>query len=336
MHTYTVRQLLELLGKPIQRNALLYAEESRAIPEAHRRKRGTLQERYWLASDLPAIGRKYGLVKPLATPRCVAVYSSKGGVLKTTLAFNLARLAAISDIQTCVIGLDYQCDITSLLGDGEGETIDDALHRARMSQGLYGIFRGDTTIKDAIRQSDLPTLHYIPENGNLLVLERTLYGQVARERVLQSMIEHLKKRFSLIILDCNPSWTVLTDNALVACDTLISPVECKIGQFRNLEAFRLALNDFSEKVDCSWTQIYVPTRFFPTKRISCDIYAWYRTNLPGTTAIAIKESTVGEEACGENLSIPEYKPSCQHADDMRELTTELWQTVATPVRARAA
>ena len=56
----------------------------------------------------------------------MAVFTTKGGVLKSTLALNIARIAALHNVRTCVVGLDIQGDITTALGfENDLEDTDD-------------------------------------------------------------------------------------------------------------------------------------------------------------------------------------------------------------------
>jgi len=104
----------------------------------------------------------------------VAIYSAKGGVFKTSLALNLGRMAALHGIKTCIIGLDFQCDITRLLDPPdppEDETgISDVLARVRRQKGLLDLF-GDNELEGVRALTDIPTLHYIPETAGLISLE---------------------------------------------------------------------------------------------------------------------------------------------------------------------
>ena len=61
--------------------------------------------------------------------------------------------------------------------------------------------------------------------------------------IKEKIIDKLKKDFDLVIMDCSPNWNQLTTNALVGCDVLISPLECKINNFRNSNVLSKAEND---------------------------------------------------------------------------------------------
>src|SRR5690606_12510070 len=149
--------------------------------------------------------------------------------------------------RTCVVGLDMQGDITSALGadelldeNTENETsLEDAVAKVDSLRGLADVFAGDTKLEDVILATDLPTLFYIPETPELVALDQSLIHRNRREYWLREfVVEPLKKNFDLVLLDCSPNWNRLITNALVACDVLISPLECKINNFRNFKIFQ--------------------------------------------------------------------------------------------------
>jgi cellulose biosynthesis protein BcsQ len=80
-------------------------------------------------------------------------------------------------------------------------------------------------------------------------------------------------------------------------------------------------------MDVDFSHFYVPTRLAPGRKLSQEIYSWYRDQLPGCAKTAIRESTQGEESVAMRTSIPEYAPTSVAADEMREFMKELWQMI---------
>ena len=146
-----------------------------------------------------------------------------------------------------------------------------------------------------------------------------------------SVVMPLKREFDLVLMDCSPNWNRLITNALVASDVLISPLECKINNFRNLTTFRALVQEFSEDMNTHFRHLFVPTRFSPTRKLSREIRTWYETNLTGCTTEAVRESIQGEESIAMRVSIPEFAPTSVAANEMRTLLTEIWTTLQMPV-----
>lgn len=326
---YTVQKMLNLFGSSVSRKTVLSAERHGAIPKAERSASGSVQVRKWPIHALPQLGERYGYIKKPECPLVMCIYTSKGGVLKSTLALNIARTAAMHNIRTCIVGLDLQCDITTAcgfdLGIDNASSIEEAFARVDAYKGLYEYFEGNTDLESIIFDTELPTLMVLPENPELELLEQKLTFDDRGARVFNTgLIPLLKKKFDLVLLDCGPSWNRLVSNALAACDVLVSPLECKVTNYRNLRVFQAHTRRFREKLVLDYEQIFVPTLLNPNRKLSGQIRQWYSANLDGCTAGAIRESAKGEDAQHDSLSLPEAYPTSLVADEMRELMKEIW------------
>ena len=97
-----LHKLFKLDEKIKSRQTLLNAEERGEIPKAERIPRGTTQTRQWRLEQLPQIGAKYGFLKKPQQQKVICVYTAKGGALKTTLAYTLARILALNGLKTLI------------------------------------------------------------------------------------------------------------------------------------------------------------------------------------------------------------------------------------------
>lgn len=281
--------------------------------------------------NLSEVGALAGFLKKPDRPIAASIFVTKGGVLKTTLTLNLARMAALHGLRVCVVGLDMQGDITQALGNegpDENESLEEALRTLNSLKGLSELFVGQATLDEIIVQTEIPTLSYIPETPELVALDQSLLSRNRREYwLLENVIEPLKAKFDLILMDCSPNWNRLINNALVASDVLISPIESKINNFRNLRTFRALISEFRRDMRLSFKHVFVPTRLVASRRLSREIYGWYRSNLDdqsaNCTTHSIRESIHGEEATALRLSIPEHSPSNVAAAEIRCLLAEL-------------
>ena len=327
---FPVQKIVNLFGLDIARNTLLLAEKAGNIPSSTRQSRGSIKARAWELQHLPLIGERYGSLRHFEKSLAIAVFSTKGGVLKTTLSLNIARMAALHNIRTCVVGLDIQGDVTKALGleveIDEGSDLETALRSTPSHLSLADVFAGRAKIQDTVLTlPDLPTLSFIPESSSLAALDAGLTLRNRREYWLrETIIQPLKEQFELIVMDCSPSWSQIISNALVACDALVSPLETKINHFRNYPEFRVFLSDFETQMRLKYDHIFVPTRFNSGRRLCCEIRNWYLTNVAGCTTSSIRESVTGEEAMSMCLSLPEFAPTSVAGNEMRDLLSEIW------------
>jgi chromosome partitioning protein len=332
--TFTVQKMLTIFGSSVPRQTVINAENAGLIPKASRRE-GSVRVREWTLAEMPKLGARYGFLKRPENPVVISVFTTKGGVLKTTLAMNVARLAALHDIKTCVVGLDLQGDITTALGFepdiDDSDDIESAMEMFDSMKGLAELIKRDgLTLDELILNTSLPTLDVIPETPELADLEMQVGISTRREYWLkENVTEPLKEKYDLIILDCSPNWNCLVTNALVASDVLLSPLECKINNFRNYKVFKQFTEKFYQQMKLKPERIFVPTRLTSIRKLSTSIRAWYMQNVNGCISGAIRESIQGEEAMAAEMSLPELAPNSIYAEEMREILSEIWSRVLT-------
>jgi chromosome partitioning protein len=285
----------------------------------------------WTMEQAQSIIGQFGFFKKFNRPVALTVFTTKGGVLKSTLALNLARVAALHGQKTCVVGLDMQLDITTALGYedqfgpiGQNEKMADILKNVDQTKGLFDLFQNHVRLEDIICPTSFPNLFLIPETPELVLCNEGLSNLNRREYWLkEKVIDQLKKEFDVVILDCSPNWNKLTTNALVACDFLLSPLECKINNFRNFKIFQQFLSQFKSEMKLDFPIYYLPTKFAHNRKLSLEIKDWYQQNVPGCLSLGLREGVHGEEAVALNLSLVEYQPNKPMGIEMREILTEI-------------
>jgi chromosome partitioning protein len=146
--------------------------------------------------------------------RIVSVANQKGGVGKTTTAINLAASLAALDRKVLLVDVDPQANATSGLGE------------ARKDNGIntYGVILGEPAAA-AIRSTGFPNLLLLPSARDLVGAEIELVEREDRENRLREALEPLRNDFDEIFLDCPPSLSLLTVNALTASDAVLVPIQ---------------------------------------------------------------------------------------------------------------
>lgn len=161
--------------------------------------------------------------------RVICIANQKGGVGKTTTAVNLSAALAVFEKRTLLVDCDPQANATSGVG----------IEKADIAQSLYHGMLGRAGAKNLIVSSEIETLKVIPSNIELIGFEVEMMESPGRETRLKGLIAELDNSFDYIILDCPPSMSLLTVNALTAADSLLIPLQC---EFYALEGLGQLLN----------------------------------------------------------------------------------------------
>ena len=157
--------------------------------------------------------------------RIIAVANQKGGVGKTTTAVNLAAALAQSASRVLLVDLDAQGNAT--MGSG----VDKREPSASTCDVLLEEQHADAAIVDTAEGFDL-----LPGNIDLTAAEIRLMDEAGREARLKQAIETVRGGYDFVIVDCPPSLSLLTLNALNASDSVLVPMQCEYYALEGLSA----------------------------------------------------------------------------------------------------
>jgi len=152
--------------------------------------------------------------------KTIAIANQKGGVGKTTTAFSLGVALAKEGKKVLLVDTDPQGDLTTYMGFYDQENI---------PVTISTLF--DRTMNDEDVNAEEAILHHvegvdlIPSNLNLSMTESDLLNAMCRENVMRNSLRDIKENYDFVIIDCMPSLSMLTTNALSTADEVIIPVQ---------------------------------------------------------------------------------------------------------------
>jgi len=207
-------------------------------------------------------------------PRVLVIANQKGGVGKTTTAINLGTALAAVGQSTLVVDLDPQGNASTGLG----------VERAHRKVTSYDVLMGDASFAQAIMPTRIPNLSLVPSTVDLSGAELELIGFTERNYRLKeafaAFVAGAPGRFAYVLIDCPPSLSLLTVNAMAAADAVVVPLQCEffalegLSQLlRTVERVRANLNPALE------IQGIVLTMFDKRNRLSDQVAADVRKHM---------------------------------------------------------
>ncbi|HWI30851.1 MAG TPA: ParA family protein [Microbacterium sp.] len=155
--------------------------------------------------------------------KVIAVYSTKGGVGKTTAAVNLAWEAA-KEFRVLLWDLDPQGAATFLLQV-----------KPKVKGGVAALVAGDSKVAGAIRSTGYDNLDVLPGDASYRDLDLVFDHAKKSEQRVSKILEQVEGDYDVVILDCPPGAALVAENAVFSAHAVVVPLVPSPLSMRSLE-----------------------------------------------------------------------------------------------------
>jgi chromosome partitioning protein len=245
----------------------------------------------------------------------IAIANQKGGVGKTTTAINIGVSLAHMKKKTLLIDLDPQGALSAGLGVKIADTTDTA-YDVLMDEDL------------AVTQAVYPVQAYldtIPADNDLAAAEIELIPELRREFVLWNALEPLDGWYDYILIDCPPSLSLLTVNALSASTGVLIPLQCEFFAIRMVQMLVDSINRTRDRLNPDLELTGILATMYSTGTIHArEVLEEIRSLYPDKVfETVVYKSIRFAEASVANKSIVEYSSKHKGAIAYKKITEAL-------------
>jgi chromosome partitioning protein len=241
--------------------------------------------------------------------KVVATYNIKGGVGKTSTAVNIGYLAARDGLRTLIWDLDPQGSATYLFRV-----------KPKVKGGGKALIEGRRTLDEAIKATDFDHLDLMPADFSYRNLDLDLDSTKRPTDRLRRLIAPLKNEYDLIVLDCPPSVSLVSENVIHACDVLLVPLIPAMLSVRTFDQLTAFLDSMPGRKPQVMAFLSMVDRRKKTHR---DI----TSQLPHDHACVVTETipdrAVIEQMAQQRAPVPQFAPHSSATTAYQALWTRL-------------
>lgn len=247
--------------------------------------------------------------------RTIAIANQKGGVGKTTTAINLSACLAEKGKKVLAVDMDPQGNMTSGLG----------VDKDSVENTIYNLIIGEAKMEEVLIKDVLENLDIIPTNIDLSGAEIELLDVEEKEYIVRNGIDKIKDNYDFIIIDCPPSLSMLTINAMTTADSVLVPIQCEYYALEGLSQLIHTVELVRDRLNPKLTiEGVVFTMYDARTNLSLQVVENVKDNLEQTIYKTIIPRNIRlAEAPSYGIPINKYDPKSAGAESYLRLADEV-------------
>lgn len=247
--------------------------------------------------------------------RIIAIANQKGGVGKTTTAINLSACLAEKGQKVLAIDMDPQGNMSSGLG----------LDKDSIDKTIYDMIIGENDVEEVIDHGTIENLDILPSNVDLSAVEIELIDVDNKEFVVRDAIRKIRDNYDYIIIDCPPSLSLLTINAMTTADSVLVPIQCEYYALEGLSQLIHTVELVKERLNSTLEiEGVVFTMYDARTNLSLQVVENVKDNLQQNIYKTIIPRNIRlAEAPSYGTPINQYDPKSAGAESYMRLAEEV-------------
>ena len=247
--------------------------------------------------------------------RIIAVANQKGGVGKTTTAINLSSCLSALGKRVLAIDMDPQGNMTSGLG----------VDKDNVEKTVYDLIIGRATVEECLCKEVFENLDLLPTNIDLSAAEIELIGVENKEFIIRDEVAKIRGNYDFVIVDCPPSLSMLTINAMTTADTVLVPIQCEYYALEGLSQLMHTIDLVKERLNPDLEmEGVVFTMYNARTNLSLQVVENVKDNLDQTIYKTLIPRNIRlAEAPSHGLPINIYDPKSSGAESYMLLAEEV-------------
>ncbi len=261
-------------------------------------------------------------------PYVIAICHQKGGVAKTTTTLGLGASLVEKRVETLMIDLDPQANLTGSMG----------INSAQVNSSIAEALLGQADLASVRLETSLPGLDIVPSNAGMFTINRQLFQLQDYEYRLRKVLNgSAAADYEFVLLDCPPSLGPLTFNALTAADLLIVPTQCEYFSIQALMDIFELVNVVRDRTNPQLLYRLLVTMFdgrgnFHTRMLE-QMREYFKEGLLDTI-IGFDTKIREAQVAGQPITI--HAPLSRGAQQYRQLAEELLHYVSNKQQIQTA